>query len=183
MYGKMRKKKLGDIKNLSNIIPYDNKKEISGYIKGDYIYFKEGNRYHAPSFSNEELIFHTHVDIKSTKILTYPDIPSPVDILTFLFSDNNEILIIKSRRLIMTFVKTNESDEVKKNILGVIRDNIKKYKKLHDAKKYNDLFCYIITEFTKNKNLFKNSSWELLWKDITKNILKIDVFISASDVN
>jgi hypothetical protein len=172
------KRILSDIKN---DIPYNFKHELSGYIEKDVIHYAKGTKINCRTFPDKKVVFHTHVDVSPTRrVVTLPDLPSPVDILVFLVIDNDK-MYIKTSRMLLTFEKTKKTKRVSDKVLRCIMENETHWKKMVRDEEHDRMF-YFIVRFLRNNIDKKNRTWNLSWKRIIEQIFKIKVNIQPSSV-
>jgi len=162
-------------------LPYDFHVELAGYIEDSKIHYTRGHKTNCPSFSDKEIVFHTHMDVLPTKdIITLPDMPSPVDMLVFLVSDNKK-MYIKSARIFLTFEKSKSTKSISNKALTCIMENEKYWLDMVKKRQHDKMFYYLLHSLKKGMHK-RNSTWNLSWKRITEQLLKIKVSIQSSNV-
>lgn len=178
---KMKLKTKPVLGNILKSIPFNLKKELSGYIDKKVIYYIEGTKLHCPTFPDKNTVFHTHVDVIPTNyVVTLPDLPSPVDIIVFMVIDNKK-MYLKTPRVFITLEKTKESTIITDKVLACIIENEKEWKKMVKEEQSDKMFYFLLHYLRKNLDK-KNRVWNLSWKRILEQIFKIKVNIQPSDI-
>lgn len=168
-------------KSIIESLPYNFKKELTGYIDEEGIHFIEGTKLHCPSYPDKKIVFHTHVDVRpEAHVITMPDLPSPVDMLVFMLIGNN-IMYIKTSRVVITLRKTRKSKSVELKMLRCILENEKYWKNLSRQGKNEHMFFFMVHYLKRNIDK-KNKVWNLSWKKIIEQIFKVNVIIETSNV-
>lgn len=164
-----------------NSLPFNYSRELTGYIVKNKIYYRKGNKINCPIFPDKKITFHTHLDVMPTReAVTYPDIPSPVDMLVFLVADSKK-MYIKSTRVIIVFEKTKYTKSIAvKAVECVLKNN--KYWKEMARKNLNDRMFFYVLHYINRKIPPRNKFWNFSWKRLVEQILKINVTILTSDI-
>lgn len=176
------KKKMKQGISICDSLPFSKDHEIGGYIEDGYIYYSNGDELSCPTFPDKKMIFHTHIDVMPKKnSMTFPDMPSPADMLTFLFLDG-EVMYIKTNRLFLTFRKNKKTKSALNKSLIFMYENKKMWERLVKANDIHKLFYSMIislNEKVKNKH---DLLWNMSWRKIIEQVLKIDITIEKSSM-
>lgn len=157
-----------DLLKVCEHLPYHPEVELGGYITRSSIYYKVGTE-DSIDLPNKDVLFHTHPRRE------YADIPSPHDVLNFIFIPCVRSIIWTDKNLIVM-----TKDEVSVRI-------IKKIDKIHEANAFkiqdkvfngglDKAFHYLMHKYNPSLDpILKRTKWIEQWKYYVKKILKIDL--------
>ncbi len=167
--------------NILKSIPFNFKRELSGYIDKKGIHYTTGTNINCPTFPDKNTVFHTHVDVMPhNDIITLPDLPSPVDIIVFCVINNHK-MYLKTTRVFITLEKTKQTYHITDKVLACIMQHEKEWKRMVKEEKNDKMFYFLLHYLRKNIDK-KNRIWNLSWKRILEQIFKINVNIQPSDI-
>jgi len=162
-------------------IPFNDKKELSGYIEKKVIHYSIGRKTNCKTFPDKPIVFHTHVDIMpSDDNIIFPDMPSPLDIIVFMLI-NNRKMYIKTPRIFFTFTKTKQAEKITEKICMCILENEKYWEKLVKENNVEMMLSLVLNYLKENLNK-RNYVWHMSWKRLVEQIFKIKVKMENSDV-